>query len=203
MFTTAAGIAPKRVAAMIIDLLIGGLIYLVLSWVFWKIVVWALACYYLLIRDAIGIRDLQGASPGKRFLGLKALQGKGGDCDRMASIKRNLGITLGPLITGLLLILLTLIPLVDPIWAFYIGGLVFLLVGAMELEKIFNEEGGQRIGDLLADTYVVETHAYQEAHHDSRVVPHESSFPDSPSNQEWHRSDESPPSPSGDRDAPG
>ncbi len=157
----------KRVAAVLIDALIAALIYLLLSILFvflqglGYLLATAAAAAFLLFRDAIPIGDLKGASPGKRILGLRAIQGNGSLCDFTASAKRNLTVAAGWLVHGAFLLLgliFSFIPFVKVILdvANVLTGIVVLLALVMELVKVVSDEHGIRLGDLLADTIVIE-----------------------------------------------
>ena len=158
----------KRVFAVVIDFLIAAVIFYVLNFFLGGTIASLAAGSFLLFRDSLPIRDLGGASIGKKVLGLKALQGNGKPCDHLSSIKRNLTIALGYLIYTLISILawvFSFIPYFGWLFSFamMISGILWLLAIAMELFKVFSDERGIRLGDLLADTQVVEV----RRHHDS------------------------------------
>jgi len=94
---------------------------------------------YILISDGLP----GGKSLGKRLIGLRVVENeKNLPCDYIKSILRNLPIGL--------VFLFAIIP--------FIGWLLFITVGLLiivfECYLMFTEEGGARIGDILADTTV-------------------------------------------------
>lgn len=95
---------------------------------------------YLLIADGI----LEGRSPGKRLIGLRVVD-KYTDkaCDLKKSIIRN--VPLG------LVFLFAMIPFVGWILFFTVG----LIIVAFECWLMYSDDGGSRIGDILADTQVL------------------------------------------------
>lgn len=157
----------KRIIAVLIDALIALLLYLLLSFLLTPLfglghlIATLAAAVFLLFRDAIPIGDLNGASPGKRFLGLRVIQGNGRECDLTASFKRNLTIAAGWLVNTaflLLALIFSFIPLVEVLIGFagIITGIVVLLALITELVKVISDERGIRLGDILADTVVIE-----------------------------------------------
>jgi len=108
------------------------------------------------LRDALPIPALNGASIGKKVLGLQAVRGDGSPCDYESSIKRNAPLMVWAafsLLSGLIgLVGIPVLPWILTI----IGSIVGLVVMIVETYKIFTAERGLRIGDLFASTYVVE-----------------------------------------------
>jgi uncharacterized RDD family membrane protein YckC len=96
---------------------------------------------YILISDGF----FQGRSLGKKLIGLRVITKKRGEeCNFRDSIIRNL--------TPAVVVLFSILPL--------IGWFLFLTVGMVilvfESYLIYTDEAGRRIGDILADTQVIE-----------------------------------------------
>lgn len=104
-----------------------------------------LGAFYAAIQDSFG----NGQSVGKKIIGLRTLdEGTGISCSAIGSCMRNL-----PWVIG---ILCSTIPVV---WAFVaLASLPFIL---LEIYLIFNLETGVRLGDIMANTLIVE---YFEIH---------------------------------------
>lgn len=108
------------------------------------------------LRDAMPIPALQGASIGKKVLGLKALRSDGAPCDFESSFKRNIPLMVGSITAAFAaLVGFVGIPIIGLIIS-VLGGLVSFVVLIVETVKIFKDERGLRIGDLFASTYVYE-----------------------------------------------
>lgn len=100
-----------------------------------------LAClFYILMCDAFP----GGRSPGKRLTGLKVVRLDREAMDYQASMVRNLPITVP--------VLLYLIPAIGPLLAYTLGAGVLLV----EAYLGFYDPEGQRAGDTIAETLVVE-----------------------------------------------
>jgi YD repeat-containing protein len=98
------------------------------------------ALFYLLMADAFP----GGRSAGKRLTGLAVVRLDGDPMDFQSSLLRNLTVGLP--------FLLYLVPFVGPILAYAVGGAVLLI----ETYLGFYDPDGQRAGDTLAETVVVE-----------------------------------------------
>ncbi len=96
---------------------------------------------YILISDGL----FQGRSLGKRIIGLRVITKKEEkECTFRDSIIRNL--------TPAVVVLFSILPLIG--WfLFFTVGIVILI---FESYLIFTDEAGIRIGDILADTQVIE-----------------------------------------------
>ena len=150
----------KRIIAAIVDALIAFIVVVIimatLGWIpgiggLFRFLASLLAVAYMGFRDAIPISDLDGASPGKKILGLKAVNADGSNCDYEASFKRNL-----PFVIPGVLSLFSIIPLLGWLIAI-LGAFVALVIYAVELYKVITDPLGKRIGDMFADTLVIET----------------------------------------------
>lgn len=98
------------------------------------------ALFYLLMCDGFA----GGRSAGKRLTGLKVVRVDGEAMDFQASLLRNLTVAFP--------FLLYLVPIVGPFLAFTIGAAVLVI----ETYLGFYDADGQRAGDTLAETLVVE-----------------------------------------------
>ncbi len=96
---------------------------------------------YILISDGF----FQGKSLGKKLIGLRVITKKGREeCNFRDSIIRNL--------TPAVVVLFSILPLIG--WfLFFTVGMVILV---FESYLIYTDEAGRRIGDILADTQVIE-----------------------------------------------
>jgi len=106
---------------------------------------------YMACRDALPIKDLDGASLGKKLVGLKTVNRQGSNISLPQSIKRNLPFFL----PGLLSSLLRPIPVLGFVLVGIVGFLGLLLFIA-ELLKVVSDKDGLRLGDLFAETRVIE-----------------------------------------------
>lgn len=105
------------------------------------------------MKDAFPIPALDGASPGKKIMKIKAVNMNGANLTPEESIKRNLPLVFGGAVNGVL----SLLPA-----ALYLGlaGLVGLIqLGAVIVETYFlwTKPDGRRWGDNFASTQVVST----------------------------------------------
>lgn len=96
---------------------------------------------YILISDGF----FQGRSLGKKLIGLRVITKKEGEeCNFRDSIIRNL--------IPAVVVLFSILPLIG--WfLFFTVGMVILV---FESYLIYTDEAGRRIGDILADTQVIE-----------------------------------------------
>jgi uncharacterized RDD family membrane protein YckC len=100
---------------------------------------------YLAIRDGLPLKDSQGQSLGKRLLGLRAVRLPDGEpCDYVTSILRNLPFAVPALI------------MMRPGMGWVVGSLIWGAVFLVEVLLIIADEKGERLGDRLAKTSVVE-----------------------------------------------
>ena len=106
---------------------------------------------YMASRDALPIKDLDGASIGKKLVGLKAVNRNGQNITWEQSAKRNLPFFLPSLIA----LVFSFIPVLNVVIAFGVG-LLGLLIVIVELLKVVSDKDGLRIGDLFAETRVIE-----------------------------------------------
>jgi uncharacterized RDD family membrane protein YckC len=144
--------SAKRIVATAVDLIIAGLVYMLLSLLLGRFIAAALAGLFLLGRDAL---FGNGVSPGKKLLGLRVISGSGGVIDSLTSAKRNLSVA-APYLALVGLILLAVLPFFSVHMALILAAVVGLISLGMELYKIIGDPTGLRLGDLLADTRVIE-----------------------------------------------
>ena len=157
MFQHNARIDPiKRIAATAIDFLLAALIYQVLAWITWDFLAFLIAWTLILLKDAPLIPALGGVSPGKKALGLRVIAVKGHNLDLLTSFKRNLPLAAGVAVYLATKIIFVLVPLFGEIVAWFLGTLVSILAMITEITKMYQDPEGERIGDLLAGTLVVE-----------------------------------------------
>lgn len=150
----------KRIVAAIIDAVLATVVYLVivftvglipvLGWIIRIAAGLALVAFYA-FRDALPIKELDGASPGKKLLGLKAVTATGANCDYEASFKRNIPFVVPSLIS----LVASMIPFAGIILSMLVSVLA-LVIYIIELVKVLTDAKGLRIGDMLASTMVIE-----------------------------------------------
>jgi uncharacterized RDD family membrane protein YckC len=136
----------KRIIAFIIDAvacMIVGLIPLVGG---------IIGALYMLLRDALPIEALEYKSIGKKLLKLSVVntEAPSSKIDYALSAKRNWMFALGPIMLFFLFI-----PIIGWIIDILLGIAVLILV-IIEIVKIFTNEKGQRLGDKMAGTMVIE-----------------------------------------------
>ena len=148
----------KRILAFIVDSLIA-MTFFGVSMILAKIPVLGffigLACHglsvaYFCFRDALPMKELDGASIGKKALGIKAVNRLGETMSLKQSFKRNITFTF-PMIAFFFLQFLGRFGIVI-ITIISVLGIIILI---MELVKLVSDEHGLRIGDLLAETRVI------------------------------------------------
>lgn len=146
----------KRAVAVIIDGVIAGAAYTIISKVFG--IALGSGLIGLLVGNLVGglaalafmlARDVayQGRSPGKKVMGLNVATASGGPITAQDSIKRNLTISAGYLIAPLMSI-----PILGWIAA-PIVGLAATAIGIYECYLVATNQ--QRVGDKIAGTHVV------------------------------------------------
>lgn len=187
----------KRMIAAIIDSIIVSIPAVITGFIFGFInsglgtmVTAALILGLFGIRDALPIPQLDGASLGKKILGLKAVRSDGSPCDFETSFKRNLPLMIAS-VAGLIggAIEFVSLAFLGAIVSFG-GALLGLVVLIVELYKIFSDQNGLRIGDLFASSRVMEVSTSDSYSHNAPPAPgghHES--------EAYHPP---PPPPSGD-----
>jgi uncharacterized RDD family membrane protein YckC len=129
----------KRIAAALVD---GLLAYFIC---FIPYIGGLIGAAYLAIRDALPLSGEAGQSLGKKMLGLRAVRTpEGTPCDYATSALRNL-----PFIIPALMMM-------RPGMGWVFGSLFWMVVFVVETLLIIADEHGQRIGDRIAKTVVVE-----------------------------------------------
>lgn len=146
----------RRLVAASADILIALLIYEIMSWLAGRFVSALAAGAFLLLRDSLLLTGAYQASPGKNLLHMHVRHGRNKPCDHIASIKRNLPLAAYFLLLAAFTLLFHVIPFVDPALALLLAAIGGALAMGMELYKLLTDDKGLRLGDLLADTWVVE-----------------------------------------------
>ncbi len=124
----------NRFVAKFIDLIIAGALSQVVR--FWGPLA---GLTYLFISDGL----LEGRSLGKRLIGLRVVDREtGAPCTYRKSILRNLPVGV--------VFFFAMIPFIGWVLFFTVG----LVIMAFECYLMFTDDGGGRIGDILADTQV-------------------------------------------------
>lgn len=131
----------KRIGAKSLDLFIVVLIGQVLPNGIGAIV----GFVYSLVGDGLNLRALRSRSIGKRVFGLEVVNAlSGGQCRLRQSVIRNAPI-------GVVTFLA-----IFPFWGWILAVLVGIPVFAVEIALIIRADRSQRLGDVMADTEVVE-----------------------------------------------
>jgi uncharacterized RDD family membrane protein YckC len=100
---------------------------------------------YLVLRDGLPTENAQAQSLGKRLLGLKTIRLPGGEpCDYFTSMLRNLPFAVPALI------------MVHPGRGWIMGSFIWGALFLIELLLIIVDDHGERLGDRLAKTMVVD-----------------------------------------------
>lgn len=131
--------AGKRIAAALLD---GVPAYVI---AFLPYIGGLISAAYLALRDGLPLSPEGGQSIGKKLLQLRTVRmPDGAPCDYGTSLLRNL-----PLIVPALL-------MVRPGIGWVLGSVVWLGIFVVEVLLVIADENGQRIGDRLAKTAVVD-----------------------------------------------
>ncbi len=108
---------------------------------------------YLLVRDGLEFSFMERRSIGKQLMKLRPVRNDGRPMDIATSFHRNALLAVGPL--GALLMA---VPLLGWLLGFLIGA-AGLVIGVIEVLRIFSDPGGRRLGDDMAETCVLEVGA--------------------------------------------
>lgn len=136
----------KRAIAFVIDAVVASIVSVI------PFIGGIIGALYMLLRDALPVEALQYKSLGKKLINMKVVMVENPSArpDYAASSKRNWMFALGPVIG-----LLVFIPIIG--WVLIpIVGLVALVLGIIEIIKVFTDPKGMRMGDNMAGTMVVE-----------------------------------------------
>ena len=129
----------KRAVAAIIDIVISYIIGLI------PIIGGLIGAAYMALRDGFTFEPFVGQSLGKKLLNLRAVVVESGEnCDYMLSIKRNL-----PFI-------IPMIFMVIPVVGWIIGAVLWIIALIIEIILVITDENGERLGDKIAGTRVIE-----------------------------------------------
>lgn len=136
----------KRIIAFVIDAVASMIVGLI------PLVGGIIGALYMLLRDALPIEALEYKSIGKKLIKLSVVKTEAppSKVDYAISAKRNWMFALGPIMLFFLFI-----PILGWIIDILLGIAVFILV-IIEVIKIFTDEKGQRLGDKMAGTMVIE-----------------------------------------------
>ena len=136
----------KRIIAFVIDAVASMIVGFI------PLVGGIIGALYMLLRDALPIEALEYKSIGKKLLKLSVVntEAPSSKIDYAMSAKRNWMFALGPI-----MLFFMFIPILGWIIDILLGIAVLILV-IIEIVKIFTNEKGQRIGDKMAGTMVIE-----------------------------------------------
>jgi hypothetical protein len=137
----------KRAIALVIDALLSAIVSVI------PFIGWAIGALYMLLRDALPIEALSYKSLGKKIMNLSVVivDKPGVRLDYALSAKRNWMFALGPIIT-----LWLLIPIIGWFFLAPLTIIAALVLGIIEIVKVFTDPKGVRLGDKMANTMVVE-----------------------------------------------
>ncbi|MEN9723850.1 MAG: hypothetical protein RJB38_1836 [Pseudomonadota bacterium] len=130
----------QRVAAKAIDMVI---VVLVAAF-FWYPIGPFLGFFYSLLGDGFSRLGFQGQSVGKRLMGLRVVRVDGAAVHWRESILRNLPVGVATFFA------------IIPLWGWVIFVLIGIPLAGMEIFLMFRLEGETRLGDVMADTRVLE-----------------------------------------------
>jgi hypothetical protein len=131
----------NRVVAKIVDLLIVILLAVVLPYPFGPLLGFA----YSLLADGINYGQFRGQSVGKKLFKLQVLHLPEKQPARLRdSVYRNAPVGVATFFA------------IIPVWGWLILGLVGLPLMAMEIYLMLRVASGHRLGDVMADTEVIE-----------------------------------------------
>ncbi len=133
----------KRIVAAAIDGALAAIVMLV------PFIGGLVAAAYVLVRDGLDVPYLYHQSFGKKIMGIQAVTLDGHALDLSASIMRNL-----PLAVGYLGSVFVLIPILGWLLAVVVG-LLGVVLGILEIVLVLTDPDGRRLGDKLAETWVV------------------------------------------------
>jgi uncharacterized RDD family membrane protein YckC len=137
----------KRAVAVVID----GVIAVLIGFIPW--VGGLVAAAYLVLRDGMELEFMDNRSVGKKLMKLRPVTADGGKVDMMMSVQRNWMFGFGGILS-----FLVYIPILG--WLLMIPvGLLAMVIGIVEVIKVFTDEEGRRFGDVWAKTKVVEVDA--------------------------------------------
>lgn len=130
----------RRVSAKFVDLFI----VMALATLVWSPVGPILAFVYSLIADALPLKGFAGQSPGKKLFKLKIVSTRGTEIGLRDSVFRNAPVGVA-----------TFFALI-PIWGWAILALIGFPLMVVEIYLLVRAPRGQRLGDVMGDTEVVE-----------------------------------------------
>jgi uncharacterized RDD family membrane protein YckC len=134
----------KRIIAAIIDGVVGGVVSIV------PLVGGLAAAAYWLCRDGLEIDFMDRRSLGKKVMKLRPVTQDGTPMDLAKSVRRNWMFGIGGLISVLLFIPILGWLLIIPV------ALVAFGLGIVEIFLVITDPKGQRLGDRMAKTQVIE-----------------------------------------------
>lgn len=132
----------RRVVAVFID----GLIVWVVALV--PVIGGLIGAAYMLTRDTLMYsltqqEEWKNRSIGKKLMGLEVVMLDGGELDWADSAKRNLTLTIGSIIS------------IIPVIGWFLGFVLALVLGIIELVLTLTDDAGRRYGDRWAGTQVI------------------------------------------------
>lgn len=145
-----AGVHKADVAKRGVAALIDGVIASVLTWAIPGIG-GLVGGAYILLRDGFDFEFMQGRSIGKTVMKLRVVRNDGRPMDLTASAMRNWTLSL-----GLLISVLVLIPILGWLGALALG-LIAPVISLIELVLVLVDPEGRRFGDRTGGTKVIES----------------------------------------------
>ena len=99
--------------------------------------------FYSLVADGLPIKAMRGQSLGKKIMGIQVVDGAGVPVSLKVSVIRNIPV-------GIITLLMVL-----PFWGWILSLLVGIPLGLIEMSLIARAKGRQRLGDVMADSFVI------------------------------------------------
>ena len=134
----------KRLVAIVIDAVIAVAIGMI-PWVGGLV-----SAAYWVLRDGLDLPFMDQRSVGKKLTKLRPVTMEGDRLDMMGSVQRNWMFGVGGVMQ-----ILVYIPILGWLLMIPVAALA-ILIGIVELYRVIADPEGRRVGDLLADTKVIE-----------------------------------------------
>jgi uncharacterized RDD family membrane protein YckC len=134
----------KRLVAIVIDAVIAVAIGMI-PWIGGLI-----SAAYWVLRDGLDLQFMDRRSVGKKLTKLRPVTMDGEQLDMMGSVRRNWMFGVGGVMQ-----ILVYIPILGWLLMIPVAILAFV-IGIVELYRVIADPEGRRVGDLLADTKVIE-----------------------------------------------
>ena len=146
----------KRIAAKFLDLLV--VLFLGLAWKGGPGSIFGFI--YSMASDALPLRNFNGQSLGKKIMGIRVVSERG-KFGLKASLLSNAPVGL---VTFFMII---------PFWGWALSLIIGIPLGLIELSLMIRAERHQRLGDVMAETLVIQALHSEVVHHEAKSAEHE------------------------------